>query len=128
MYVDAQAPSEFAMDGHGMAEELDVIQGNVFSGESVDGVFRGKPGGLPLLAVTNKRLMFVDDFTFEDKVAIMSVPLKGVSSVGFVAGADESLKSTCTVGIAVAGGKHLFVCRSEEEARQLHDMLIWAIT
>ena len=129
MHVGAREPSGFAVsEDDKLAEEMAVLQGNVFNGESVDGVFRGKPGGLPLLAVTNTRLMLVDDFSFEDKTALVSVPLKSVSSVSFVAGPDESLESTTTVGIAMLGGKHLLVCATDEEARQLHDMLIWAIT
>jgi hypothetical protein len=128
MYVGAQEPSSFAGDAGGMGDELDVIQGNVFNGEAVDGVYRGKPPGLRLLAVTNKRLMYVDDSTFEDSVAVMSAPLKSVASVGFVAGPDEHLKDTTTVAMTIGRAKHLLVCGTQEEARQLHDTLIWAIT
>lgn len=128
MHVGAKSPSEFAGDADGMADELAVIQGNVFNGESVDAVYRGKPPGLRLLAVTNKRLMYVDEDAYEDQVAVMSVPLKSVAAVGFVAGPDESLQSTATVGMTIGRAKHLLVCGTGEEARQLHDMLIWAIT
>jgi hypothetical protein len=129
MHIGAKEPSGFAIgDDERLAEELAVIEGNVFNGETVDGVFRGQPGGLSLLAVTNRRIMMVDTAGFEDRCAVMSLPLKSVSGVGFLAGPDESLMTTATVGIKMGGAKHLLICRTEDEARQLHDMIIWAIT
>ena len=129
MHVGAHPPSEFRVgEDDKLAEEMAVLQGNVFNGESVDGVFRGQPGGVRLLAVTNKRLMVLDESAFEDRTALISIPLKGVSGVAFLAGPGEEMETTNVVGIMMMGGKHEVICGSEDEARQLHDMLIWAIT
>src|SRR4051794_41116222 len=112
MHLGAKEPSGFVVgDDERLSEELAVIQGNVFNGEAVDGVFRGQPGGLSLLAVTNQRLMMVDGHVFDDHCAVLSLPLRSVSGVGFLAGPDESLMTTATVGILIQGRKHVLVCR-----------------
>jgi hypothetical protein len=127
MHVDALAPSEFEIDDGGLADELETLRGNIFNGESVDGVFRGKSPGIRLLVVTNRRLMLVDKSMFDDHTALVSVPLKGVSSVSVLIGEDDSVQTASTVGIAMLGGKYQVLCSTAEEARQLHDMLIWAL-
>jgi hypothetical protein len=127
MHVDAQPRSEFEIDDRGLADELETLRGNVFNGEAVEGVFRGKPPGIPLLVVTNQRLMLVCKHTFDDHTALISVPLKAVSSVSVLVGEHDAVRSATTVGIMMLGGKHQLICSSPEEARELHDMLIWAL-
>lgn len=127
MHVDAQEPSEFEVDDKGLEDELETLRGNIFNGESVEAVFRGKSPGIPLLVVTNSRLMLVDNSMFEDHTALVSVPLKGVSSVSVLVGKGDSALTATTVGIAVLGGKHQMICETPEEARQLHDLLIWSL-
>jgi hypothetical protein len=127
LHVDSKPPSEFEIDDRGLEDELETLRGNIFNGESVEAVFRGKSPGIPLLVVTNSRLMFVDRSMFDDHTALVSVPLKGVSSVSVLVGEGESALTATTVGIAVLGGKHMMICAKPEEARQLHDLLIWSL-
>jgi hypothetical protein len=49
----------------------------------VDRIFRGRPPGIELLAVTNKRLMFLDCTSYEGRVALTSAPFGRVTSVSF---------------------------------------------
>lgn len=126
-HLDTKPPSEFEIDDGGLEDELETLRGNVFNGEAVDGVFRGRPPGIPLLVVTNRRLMFVDRAMFDDHTALVSAPLKGVSSVSVLVGEGDSVRTAATVGIVMLGGKHQIVLATSEEARQLHDMLIWAL-
>lgn len=114
-----------ALDAH--SEVTQAIQDNIFNGESLDAVFRGEAGGLGLLAVTNKRLMLLDEHTFEQRTALTSVPLKGISKVSFVPLDGETLDTTRTVGVVVGGQAHLVICPTRQEARELHDMLIWTL-
>lgn len=129
MRVDTQVPMRVdTTDDDPLAEALVAIQDNIFSGESLEAVFRGEPGGLALLAVTNRRLMLLDKITFEERTALTSVPLRGISRVSFVMNDGETLDTTRTVGLVVSGQAHLVVCPTRQEARELHDMLIWTLT
>jgi hypothetical protein len=127
MHVGAHPPSEFVTEEPDFADELSMMQSNVFNGEAVEGVFRGRPPGMPLLAVTNRRLMYLDGDSFEDRMALVSSPIKGVSDVAFLDGPDTELQYTTIVGMTVQRKKMFIVCNGQEEARQLHDMLIWSL-
>lgn len=116
------------LDGDPLAGAMQAIQDNIFSGETLEALFRGEEGGLALLAVTNKRLMLLDKYTFEERTALTSVPLKGVSKVSFVMLDGETLDTTRTVGVVLGGQAHLVICPTRQEARELHDMLIWTLT
>jgi len=127
MHVGAHPPSEFETEERDYAAELAMMQSNVFNGEAVDGVFRGKSPGLALLAVTNRRLMYLDGSSFEGRTALVSSPMKGVSDVAFLDGPDVELQYTTIVGLTVQRSKQFIILPTQEEARQLHDMLIWSI-
>jgi hypothetical protein len=109
-------------------EALLAIQGNIFSNESLEAIYRGDPPGIRLLGATNTRLMILDPDAFEDRTALLSIPLKGVSGVAFAPGEGETLDTTTTVGILVMREKYLVICHSRADARELHDMLIWTLT
>ena len=126
-HLDTKPPSEFEIDDGGLEDELETLRGNIFNGEAVDGVFRGKPPGIPLLVVTNRRLMLVERSMFDDHTALVSAPIKGVSSVSVLFGKDDSVHTATTVGIVMLGGKHQMILSTPEEARELHDMLVWAL-
>ncbi len=129
MRVDPPTPlSVDPSDQDPLAVAMLAVQGNVFNGESLEAIFRGSPPGIPLLAVTSRRLMMLDTATFEDRSALVSVPLSGVSCVAFVASGDQSFDATTTVGMVLLRKPVLLVCESREEARELHDMLIWTLT
>ncbi len=129
MRVDPPTPLSFDLsDEDPLAVALLAVHGNVFNGESLEAIFRGSPPGIPLLAVTSRRLMMLDTTMFEDRSALISVPLSGVSGVAFVTSGDQSFDATTTVGMVLRRKSVLLVCESREEARELHDMLIWTLT
>jgi hypothetical protein len=71
--------------------------------------------------------MYLDHESFEDRTALVSAPIKGVSDVAFLDGPDVKLSHTTIVGFTVSRQKKFVVCGTQEEARQLHDMLIWSL-
>jgi hypothetical protein len=128
MRVDPQAQLNIDLhEADPLASVLDTVQNNIFNGETLDAVFRGRPPGLPMLAVTNRRLMLLHGTAYDEGLALISVPLKTVSSVAFVIGEGETLDTTATVGIMMLGGPHLVVCENRQEARELHDSLLWTL-
>jgi hypothetical protein len=107
--------------------EMKVIYGSLFDNEQLDGVWRGCEVGIRLLAVTNRRLIMVENTSFEDRLALTSVPLSRVTSCSYLASssADRWVGETTAVGIRVLGMHYEVVCRTEDEARELHDLIAW---
>lgn len=105
--------------------DLTVIYDSLFDGEALDGVYRGCEDGVRLLAVTNRRLMMVENTSCDDRRALTSVPYGRVTSVSYLASGDECVAHSTTVGIKVLSTLYELGCRAEEEARELHDLVAW---
>lgn len=105
--------------------DLTVIYDSLFDGEALDGVYRGCEDGVRLLAVTNRRLMMVETTSCDDRRALTSVPYGRVTSVCYLAGSDECVAGSTTVGVKVLLTLYELGCRAEEEARELHDLIAW---
>jgi hypothetical protein len=91
----------------------------------LDGIYRGCEAGVRLLAVTNRRLMMVETTSCDDRRALTSVPFGRVTSVCYLAGADETLAGSTTVGVKVLYTLYELGCKAEEQARELHDLIAW---
>jgi hypothetical protein len=107
--------------------DLEAIHGNLLEGERIDGVYRGCQDGVRLLAVTNRRLMVVEATSWEGRVALTSVPFTRVTSVCFLAAEAESVYTATAVGIKVLHTVYELGCQDQEQAREVHDLLIWNI-
>jgi len=107
--------------------DLAVIHDSLFDGEALDGVYRGCEAGVRLIAVTNRRLMMVETTSCDDRRALTSVPYGRVTSVCYLAGSDECVAGSTTVGVKVLLTLYELGCRAEEEARELHDLIAWHV-
>jgi hypothetical protein len=108
--------------------DMAAVWDNLFDGEAVDRIFRGKPPGIELLAVTNKRLMFVDSSSYEGRVALTSAPFSRVTSVSFLAPLDQPLDRAQTVGIRLHTATLELHCENARQAREAHDLISWNLT
>jgi hypothetical protein len=90
-------------------------------------VYQGCQDGVRLLAVTNRRLMIVEATSWEGRVALTSVPFARVTSVCFLAAEDKSVYTATAVGIKVLNTVYELGCQGQEQAREVHDLLIWNI-
>ena len=113
---------------HDDRPEIAAVYDNLFDGETVDRIFRGGPAGIELLAVTNKRLMSVDPFSYEGRVALTSTPLARVTWVSFLAPLDQPLDRAQTVGIRVISVMFELHCANATQAREAHDLISWNLT
>jgi hypothetical protein len=81
--LDTYPPAEPRPAYGDQANDIAAMYDNLFDDEAVDRIFRGRPPGIELLAVTNKRLMFLDCTSYEGRVALTSAPFGRVTSVSF---------------------------------------------
>jgi hypothetical protein len=105
--------------------DLGAIYDNLFSGEQIDGVFRGCEAGVRLVALTNRRLMMVESTSCENRLALTSVPFARVTSVCFLAPIDGSVARSTAVGIKVLHTLYELGCQDVEQAQELHNLIIW---
>lgn len=107
--------------------ELGLIYASLFDSEQLDGVYRGSETGVRLLAVTNRRLMMVESTSQGERLALTSVPFARVTSVCYLStSAAKSVAAPTTVGIRVLATTHYELhCRTEDQARELHDLISW---
>lgn len=105
--------------------DLGMVYDSLFDGEQLLGVYRGRETGVRLLAVTNRRLMMVETTSCERRRALTSVPFGRVTSVSYLAAEDEALANSTVVGLRVMGTLYELGCANEDEAHELHDLVIW---
>ena len=115
-------PSEPASDTR---TDLGVVHDSLFDGEQMLGVYRGCEEGVRLLAVTNRRVMMVETTSCTGRRALTSVPFARVTSVSYLASPDEPVAESTTVAIRVVSTWYQLGCATEEEARELHDLIAW---
>jgi hypothetical protein len=60
-------------------------------------------------------------------VALTSVPFARVTSVCFLAAENESVYTSTVVGIKVLHTVYELGCQGQEQARAVHDLLVWNI-
>ncbi|WP_156994119.1 hypothetical protein [Pseudonocardia acaciae] len=105
--------------------DLAALHDNLFDGERFDGIYRGCPGGIHLLAVTNRRLMVLDSSRREGRTALTSIPISQISTVSYLAPDHRSIPRSTTVEIQVRSTYFELCCQDEEQAHEVHDLLIW---
>jgi len=108
--------------------DIAAVYDNLFDNEAVDRIFRGRAPGIELLAVTNKRLMFVESSVYEGRIALTSVPFSRVAWVSFLAALDQPLDRAQAVGIRVHTVTFELHCANANQAREAHDLISWNLT
>ena len=102
-----------------------AIHDNLFDGERIDGIYRGGPGGAELLAITNRRLMIVESEIWGGRTALTSMAFAQVAGVSYVASENTTISNPTIVGIRTRSGSYEVHCQSEEQAREVHDLITW---
>lgn len=113
---------------HDDRADMAAVWDNLFDGEAVDRVFRGRAPGIELLAVTNKRLMLVESTSYQGRIALTSVPFARVTWVSFLAPLDQPLDRARTIGIRVISAMFELHCANASQAREAHDLISWNLT
>lgn len=109
---------------------LELIHESIFDGEVLGGVYEGRPPGVQLLALTNRRLILLESTTIEGRLSLTSVPLARLTSVGYVRARDTDdlrIDQATTVAIKVLYLVYELTCRDRYVAREVHDQLTWAL-
>jgi hypothetical protein len=118
-------PNQGPMPDQDGRTDFQAVHDNLFDGERIDGVYRGGPGGVELLAVTNRRLMIVESKAWKGRTALTSMSFSQVASVSYLVSANTSISSPTAVGIQTRSGSYELGCQSEEQAREVHDLITW---
>lgn len=106
---------------------LAVVRHRLFDGEVLDGVYRGQAPGVHLLGMTNRRLMLLEETTEPGRLALTSVPLTRVTSVGIIPDEDGDVEAAHSLAIRVLPMIYDLRLRSSAEALEVHDLLVWRI-
>jgi hypothetical protein len=105
---------------------LELIRESIFDGEVLGGVVEGRPPGVQLLAMTNRRLILLESATVEGRLSLTSVPAARITSVGLLADRDDlGIGRASTVAIKVLYLVYELHCRDHISAREVHDELAW---
>lgn len=109
---------------------LEMIRESIFDGEVLGGVVEGRPPGARLLAMTNRRLIFLESTTVEGRLSLTSIPNSRITSVGLLLGRDEQdlgITGARGVAIRVLNMVYELHCTDHETAREVHDELAWGL-
>lgn len=108
------------------AAQLQVVQDSLLENEQLYGVYASTSPGIALVGVTNKRVILLDRAFPGGRVALVTVPYKGVVSVSYVSTDDEPIFSS-TIALQVGRTFYEFTCRSEQQASDVHDLISYHI-
>lgn len=109
---------------------LELIRNSIFDGEVLGGVVEGRPPGIQLLAMTNRRIILLESSTVEGRLGLTSIPLARLTSVGYLLGKDErdlGMDRASTVAIKVLYLVYELHCADHTSAREVHDELAWGL-
>lgn len=102
-----------------------AIHDNLFDGERIDGVYRGCDDGVELVAVTNRRLMIVESKIWKGRTALTSMSFNQVASVSYLSSTNTSIINPTTVALQTRAGAFELNCQTEQQAREVHDLITW---
>jgi hypothetical protein len=106
---------------------LGAIRHRLFDGEVLDGVYRGRPPGVHVMGMTNRRLILLEETTQRGRLALTSVPLSRVTSAGILPDDEGDLEGAHSLAIRVNPFVYDLFLRNPEEALEVHDLLVWRI-
>jgi hypothetical protein len=112
---------------HDERANLAAIHSNLYDGEAVHRIYRGHGSGAELLAVTSLRIMLIERTAWGDRLALTSVPFSRITAVSLLAGNNQPIDSTTTVGIRVASLTFTLSCADAGQAREAHDLINWPL-
>lgn len=125
---EAAAPLEDVPEDNRPA--LELIRQSIFDGEVLGGVVEGRAPGARLLAMTNRRLIFLESTTIDGRLGLTSVPNSRITSVSLLIGRgeeDRGIERARAVAIRVMNMVYEVHCTDHESAREVHDELAWGL-
>ena len=108
-------------------EQYRQVAAGLTPGESIWAVFDCKGLGAGFVGVTDRRLVFQDRSAVGNRVTLMSVPYRAVSSVGFASDKEFLTSGTSTVVVTYSGGSMEATFRGDDKARYVHDVVLHRI-
>lgn len=109
--------------------QLDLIRESLQQGEQVIAVYDAIGAGTGFIGLTDRRAIIQDNSYFGKQVALISIPYRFITSVGFVS--DKSFlgkwASTSKIAIATSAKTHEVEFRGDGKARHVHDLILWKI-
>lgn len=94
-------PISDVVGAHDPRADLAAIRNNLFDGEAIEQVYRGNGSGIELLAVTNLRIMLVEQTVWKGRIALTSIPYGRLTAVSFMADDDHPIDRAITIEFAL---------------------------
>jgi hypothetical protein len=110
-------------------DQFDKIQSGLMQNESVIAVYDAIGAGTGFIGITNLRAILQDNSFVGKKIALTSVPYRGIHAVSFVSNRSMLGKFSSSSEIAIATSGHTYEVefRGDEKAKHVHDVVLWHI-
>jgi hypothetical protein len=116
-----------AVSAHDERADLSAVRNNLFDGEAIDRIYRGRGPDVQLLALTSQRIMMIERTAWEGQLALTSIPYGRVTAVSYLAEDNQPIDVATTIGIRVASLSFKLKCVDVDQAQQAHDLISWTL-
>jgi hypothetical protein len=116
-----------AASAHDERADLSAVRNNLFDGEAIDRIYRGRGSDVQLLALTSQRIMMIERTAWEGQLALTSIPYGRVTAVSYLAEDNQPIDVATTIGIRVASLSFKLKCVDVDQAQQAHDLISWTL-
>lgn len=118
--------AEAGLPPHDKRDQLDRITAGLLDGETLHGVYDAKGVGTGFIGLTDRRVIIQDD-SFAGKVsALVSIPYRQVTSVGYKSNRSMLGKAVSTSGVVftTADKQYAMDFRTDVTGRRVHDAVL----
>jgi hypothetical protein len=116
-----------AVSAHDERADLSAVRNNLFDGEAIDRIYRGRGSDVQLLALTSQRIMMIERTAWGGQLALTSIPYGRVTAVSYLAEDNQPIDVATTIGIRVASLSFKLKCVDVDQAQQAHDLISWTL-
>jgi hypothetical protein len=116
-----------AASAHDERADLSAVRNNLFDGEAIDRIYRGRGSDVQLLALTSQRIMMIERTAWEGQLALTSIPYGRVTAVSYLAEDNQPIDVATSIGIRVASLSFKLKCVDVDQAQQAHDLISWTL-
>ncbi|MDX6585123.1 MAG: hypothetical protein QOI10_4307 [Solirubrobacterales bacterium] len=116
-----------AASAHDERADLSAVRNNLFDGEAIDRIYRGRGSDVQLLALTSQRIMMIERTAWGGQLALTSIPYGRVTAVSYLAEDNQPIDVATTIGIRVASLSFKLKCVDVDQAQQAHDLISWTL-
>jgi hypothetical protein len=79
------------------------------------------------MGMTNRRVILLEQTTQADRLALTSVPLTRITSVGLIPDNEGDLEGAHSLAIRILAGIYELHLRDPAETQEVHDLLVWRL-